>query len=54
MSETPDLPPDQLEWDSDEVAHAAAAYQAGLDAGLNAGYQMGLNMGRQGAVSPGI
>lgn len=39
------IPPEQLEWDREEVAHAAAAYQAGLDAGLNAGYRMGLNVG---------
>lgn len=38
------IPPEQLEWDREEVEHAAAAYQAGLDMGLSAGYRMGLAM----------
>lgn len=35
---------EQADWDRDEVAHAAEAYQAGLDAGLGAGYRMGSSM----------
>lgn len=38
------LPVEQAEWDRDEVAHAAAAYQAGLNMGLDAGYRMGRTM----------
>lgn len=40
-----EIPAEQLEWDKEEVAHAAAAYQAGLDIGLSSGYTMGLSMG---------
>ena len=46
------IPAEQLAWDREEVEHAAAAYQAGLDAGLNAGYGMGLNVGRASVFPP--
>ena len=48
------IPAEQLEWDREEVAHAALAYQAGLDAGLNAGYQMGQVMGNARVLPPGV
>lgn len=39
------IPVEQVEWDRDEVAHAAAAYEAGLEIGLRSGYQAGQHMG---------
>lgn len=38
-------PSEQVEWDRDEVVHAAAAYEAGLETGLRAGYRAGQYMG---------
>lgn len=42
----PDAAPvEQVAWDRDEVAHAAAAYAAGLETGLRGGYRAGQQMG---------
>lgn len=39
--------PEELEWDRDEVARAALAYEAGLLAGDRSGYHRGLLDGRE-------
>lgn len=44
-------PAEQVEWDREEVAHAALAYEAGLETGLRQGYSLGQHMGMENGLA---